>query len=388
MKKNFLLFVVFISLTSCKSTNVFNSGEVISSKPVEQIELNYFQNLPLVKVEINGKEYSFLFDTGAPTVISTEVYTKLGLQPAYEKNVSDSQKNRNKQIFTVLPEMKVGNLEYKNIGCVVMDLKDFEFKCIGIDGILGANQMALSFWKLDYLNGFAEVSSDLSNFDISDYNYTISFSSSSQKTPVVEFTTLGQKRHLTFDTGYSGRIKIYSNEILLNEIVDNEKYKISGVTSVGAYGTGQSSDEYCFKTDEINLGEMTFPDEIIETGKSTLLGNEFLREFIFVLDWKNNKVYLKRIQDKKEPEPSFGFGSRYVNDKLEIVAVLNKENNPIQLGDIITEINGKTFENLTYDKQCENYLNRIEKEVNLIDLTIKRGDSVHNFTLEKKLFFE
>lgn len=388
MKKIFVIFVAFVFVTSCKSVDVFNSGNVFSDKPIERVEINYFQNLPLVKVEINGKEYNFLFDTGAPTVISTEVYAELGLNPAYERNVGDSQNNHSKQIFTILPEMKVGNLEYKNIGCVVLDLKDFEFKCIGVDGILGANQMAFSFWKVDYLNGFAEVSSDLSGFDISDYDYTLSFSPKPQKTPLIEFTTLGQKRSLTFDTGYSGRIKMISNDALINEIANREKYKISGITSVGAYGAGNHSEEYSFKTNEMELGGISFSDEVIETGKSTLLGNEFLKEFVFVMDWKSNKIYFKRVQDKKEPVKSFGFGNRYINDKLEVTAVINKENNPIQIGDIILKINGKSFENLTYDEQCENYLNRIDKEVDVLDLTIKRGNSIHNFTLEKKHFFE
>lgn len=389
MKKTVILFIAFISLTACKSINIFNSGQVISSKPVEQIELNYFHDLPLVKVEINGKEYTFLFDTGAPTVISTEVYNELGLKPSYKRGVSDSQRNRNEQIFTILPEMKIGNLKYEDIGCVVLDLKDFEFKCIGIDGIVGANQMAFSFWRIDYLNGFAETTPDLSNFDLSDYDYTFSFFTRPQRTPLIEFNLFNQKRNMTFDTGYSGRFKMSANDVLLNEIANNEKkYRISGITSVGAYGTGNSSEEYCFKTNEISLGGVNFSDEIIETGKSTLLGNEFLKDFVFVLDWKNNKIYLKRVKDKEKQIKSFGFGSRYINGNLEVIMVLDKENNPVQIGDIILKMNDKSFENLTDEEQCENYRKKTEKEVDILDVTLKRGDSIHNLTLEKKIYLE
>ncbi|WP_435525282.1 hypothetical protein [Chryseobacterium indoltheticum] len=48
---------------------------------------------------MNGKMYQFLFDSGAPTVISTAIYNELNLKKKHRSKVTDSKKiNRNKSL--------------------------------------------------------------------------------------------------------------------------------------------------------------------------------------------------------------------------------------------------------------------------------------------------
>ncbi|MET3535066.1 retropepsin-like aspartic protease [Chryseobacterium limigenitum] len=170
-----LFLILFTILISAQGKRFFEEGEVQLKNPVEKINLTYASDLPFVKVNINGKTYNFLFDSGAPTVISNAIYSELNLEKKHKSKVKDSQKNKQEQIFTQLPEMLVDNVMFKNIGVVVMDFNSSELGCFKIDGILGANQMAKLFWRINYSENSIETTKDLANFDLKDYETVIPF---------------------------------------------------------------------------------------------------------------------------------------------------------------------------------------------------------------------
>ena len=74
-----LLFTFLILLNfGCNSSKSFyNSGLVNSKNEIEEIKIIIINDLPLCQVEIEGKTYNFLVDTGAPTVISDEIFLTL-----------------------------------------------------------------------------------------------------------------------------------------------------------------------------------------------------------------------------------------------------------------------------------------------------------------------
>ncbi|MEJ5106050.1 retropepsin-like aspartic protease [Chryseobacterium sp. MYb328] len=85
MKKIFYTLFIFSNLSLiAQGKKFFENGDVQLKSTVEKINLKYSTDLPFVKVSINGKIYNFLLDTGAPTVISTAVYTDLGLEKKYK----------------------------------------------------------------------------------------------------------------------------------------------------------------------------------------------------------------------------------------------------------------------------------------------------------------
>ncbi|WP_449398316.1 retropepsin-like aspartic protease [Chryseobacterium wanjuense] len=209
MKNIFCSFFTFCSLLiSAQGKRFFENGEVQLQNPVEKVNLRYSSELPFVKVNINGKTYNFLFDSGAPTVISSAIYSELNLEKKHRSKVKDSQKNKQEQIFTELPEMIVDNVVFKNIGAIVLDLNMAELGCFKVDGIIGANQMAKLFWRVNYSENSLEATKDLSLFDLKDYDIIIPFEAKTQKTPVIETKILDKTIDLTFDTGASGKLRI------------------------------------------------------------------------------------------------------------------------------------------------------------------------------------
>lgn len=384
MKKVLFIVLIFFTITvSAQGRKFFDKGEVILKNSVEKINLTFENEMPLVQVIINGKSYQFLFDTGAPTVISHSVYNEMNLKKKHKSKVEDSQENKQEQIFTELPEMTIDQVIFKNVGAMVMDLQGHEFGCLKIDGIIGANQMAKLFWRINYSENTLEATGDLKNFRVEDYETVFKFFSLSQKTPIIGSKILGKKINLTFDTGFTGGIKILDSEYdSKNTTV--KSVETFGVNSIGAFGAGKPVSSYHFRPKELELAQHKFQNEIVTTGNSSLLGNEFLKKFKFVIDWENNKIYLHRIIDTPSKMQSFGFAYRFIDLKAKVVLVFQQTNFPIQIDDEILSINDTSFENLNDVSSCEYLLNRVEKNFKSIKVKIKRGDQILDFTVDKK----
>ncbi|RNA62243.1 hypothetical protein D1631_10025 [Chryseobacterium nematophagum] len=385
-KALFSIFLIFTMTLSGQGRKFFESGEVQMKNPVEKINLTYANDLPFVEVSINGKMYNFLLDTGAPTVISTQLYKELNLKKKYEGKVKDSQKNKQNQIFTELPEMVIDQVIFKNMGAIVMDLSVSELGCFKVDGIIGANQMSKLFWRINYSENLIEATTDLSQFDYKDYDLVIPFESKTQKTPVIKTRILDKKAELTFDTGFSGRMKVF--DTTYNAKKAKKAIKTFGTNAVGAYGAGKPTVSYIFRTDKIALGNKEFLNEIVQTGNSSLLGNDFFKNYIFILDWEHSKIYMKQIQEKYSEMESFGFGYRFIDAKPVVTYVFQEEKIPLKIGDSILSINNVDLDHLDKESSCYYFINRVERNNKIIDVVVKRDSKIINFKLEKKLYLQ
>ncbi|RMZ59887.1 hypothetical protein D1632_09795 [Chryseobacterium nematophagum] len=385
-KTLFSIFLVFTITLSGQGRKFFESGEVQIKNAVEKINLTYANDLPFVEVSINGKMYNFLLDTGAPTVISTKVYKELNLKKKHEGKVKDSQKNKQNQIFTELPEMIIDQVIFKNIGAIVMDLSVSELGCFKVDGIIGANQMSKLFWRINYSENLIEATTDLSQFDYKDYDLVIPFESKAQKTPVIETRILDKKVELTFDTGFSGRMKVFDTTYNPKKV--QKAIKTFGTNAVGAYGAGKPAVSYIFRTDKIALGNKEFLNEIIQTGNSSLIGNDFFKNYRFILDWEHSKIYMKQIQEKYNEMESFGFGYRFIDTKPVVTYVFQEEKIPLKIGDSIVSINNVDLDHLDKESSCYYFINRVERNNKIIDVVVRRDSKIISFKLEKKLYLQ
>lgn len=115
------------------------------------------------------------------------------------------------------------------------------------------------------------------------------------------------------------------------------------------------------------------------------MGSEFLADYIFLMNWEDQVIYLKK--NKKTTQnlkiESFGYGSLFVNGKLQVVKIIEEANSPLKIGDEIQSIN-----NHVYTDVCAYVLDNQERELDEIELQIKRGKKVLNFTLYKEEFLD
>ena len=389
MKIRLLVTLLIVLTVGCKSSKrFFDSGYVNSKNEIEEINIYFINNLPLCQVEINGKTYNFLVDTGAPTAISDEIFQNLKLKESHKSSMTDSQNKKRQEKFVVIPQIKIGNLIFKDIGSAVIKIENNELKCFGFDGIVGANLLSHFFCEFNYQENKIVVSKNRAAFSLEKYNLIFNFNPKSQKTPIINGEIFDKKLSFTFDTGFAGNIKIPNDLEYYKNKISAEKLIISnGINSIGLYGKSDFNKSAELKT-TIYIDTTLFENELIDTGESTLIGNKFLKDYIFLIDWMTNKIYLKKIVTSEKQIKGFGFSYLFSNGKALVVSIIEDKNIPLNLGDEIVRIDDFDFTLIKSEDMCKYYLNKVEKDKEMIDITIKRDNNLQNFKLKKNTFLE
>lgn len=140
MKTLFRLRSMFILLLLCAGEYLYGAAE---GSGISAVTVGYADpaGVPVVKVVIAGKEYAFVFDTGAQkTCISDRIVEegKLVLRTTgdyvvgMEGNIS----------YAVIPSLTIGGAETGEVEAVVLPRDNASLQMLGVDGIVGADVLA------------------------------------------------------------------------------------------------------------------------------------------------------------------------------------------------------------------------------------------------------
>ena len=391
MKKSIALFSVLMVLHGgCGfGRKLVNGGEVVMQARTERVALEIKNDLLFCQVTIEGRPYTFILDTGAPTVISMELYEALGLKEERALKVVDSQKNKAKQIISVIPSLRLGNMEFRNIACVAIDLKAMSTACFGIDGFIGANLLSELIWQFDYANKEAIASRDITAFGVDTFDLALAFHEDNKKTPKVNGEVNGRKLSFTFDTGSSGHVSVFNDYAHHMEATNGERFITSyGSGALGIYGAAANERMFTMKQ-AVTLDGRTFEHQLIEGGKSNLLGNRFLKDHLFVLDWSTRRVYLDR-RPSAAPQVMEGFGMwyRFEEGRARVVEVVEGRSIPVQVGDEVLRIDTTDLVGLSAEDVCRYQLNKVERDKDRTHMRLVRGSDTLEVDLERQVFIE
>ena len=119
----------------------------------DTIPFEYVDGAIIVKAEINGKPYRFIFDTGAPTVIWTEAARELGLAKA---GVSSTTRDANGTAlgleYYAAERVQVGRLLVGQMNVAAIGTIAPALKCYANGGLLGWTFIRHYNWQIDYVH--------------------------------------------------------------------------------------------------------------------------------------------------------------------------------------------------------------------------------------------
>mgnify|MGYP003604364370 CR=1 FL=1 len=154
---------------------------------------------------------------------------------------------------------------------------------------------------------------------------------------------------------------------------ENKKYKNDNYIALGGLSTIKLGKKIpnrnisFYRDVPVMLNNNVYYSDISNENEfiSANLGLRFIKNFNWIFDFKNNKLYFKKLNTSKiiEPRADINYGAKDIDNKL--VVFLKKPNqNLFNLGDVITSYNNKP---ITIDNICEvkNELNTIYNWENL-----------------------
>ncbi|RZJ64507.1 MAG: hypothetical protein EOO50_15395 [Flavobacterium sp.] len=376
--KDFLLFAfsVFSTLGFCQTKDEIKKSTknrdtylfAVKAEPKkfdETIPSEYVTDEILIPVEINGKTYTFLFDTGAITVLSDDIVKQMGLQPVTSNRFIDSAGNTTDENFYMVPEIKLGSVAFKNVGVGSFDLDTFSrLLCRPIDGIFGSNIMRVCNWEIDYEKPSLRFSSDkIALPDANSVPFTQNFSGS----PDVIITTGGFNFRTSVDTGNNGSLDI-PNSLFEKSRLKNVP-RIAKSRGKGFYSLlgNAEQDEHTVMADSVYIGNVLLQRRIrVSPSPMYLLGNDFLSPFgRFVINYRKGELLLPKRQKELPPENTFGFTPLRENTKT-VVGVIwensDAQKSGLELDDEIISLDGTVLSGLSDMDWCEFRQNLIKNE--------------------------
>ena len=131
--------MVLIIHTSCSVswTDAIRYGEIDRISFSEKVDIEIENGLIFVPVQIEGHKYRFLFDTGAPFSISTDLQDALDYKVVSKGHIVDSGNNRKRVNYVLVDTVLIGSIPFINQTAFEGDFTSNPIlECLGIDGIL------------------------------------------------------------------------------------------------------------------------------------------------------------------------------------------------------------------------------------------------------------
>lgn len=388
----FFIFLVFLSTQVLAQSNEQTIEQLIKqgyhkmgNDSIESSPIIYKKNsLVFLKVIINGKEYLFLFDTGASIcLISEEIASQSAVQNTI--HFTDEFENKSKA-NVVLQNIQIGNSSFNNIVCVVNDMKTLTtLGCVKIDGIIGANLINLCNWKIDPAKNLLSFSkSTFKKQEISELELEIKYTGNGL--PLIKLNYDNTPFYTLIDFGFSDYLE------LNNDILKKSK-KIRKINQIKGFGIHSLTINSIIesKVSRLQIDTLRSESFTLINVPTTLneskpkIGSSLLKRYLVKLNSLEQKLILTPLQYIDSTTLSFPikFG---LNDLNEIIINFiweteDTKNLGLKIGQKVIKIDNKEFNNLSNSDLCE--LKDQLNQKSSINITILVGNKLREVQLSK-----
>ena len=373
-------------------------GEVAQSGYKVEIPFEMKLGLIILKVRIQGEDYDFLFDTGAPNVVTNELASKINLKPVGQNQTKGSQGHKEKVDYAYIDTLSIGGIQYLQTGTGIMDFnRSNEISCMEIDGILGANTMRNSIWQINYQKQIMTIVSHMDSLTFPANLDTIPFTTKATGTPVIDINVGSVVQHyVTLDLGSSGHIDLSHkmfNEILKKE-PDMPKNFAYGNSSSGIYGVGAPDTINYFKPDSIQFGTVQLANQICHASvkkTASTLGTRFFENYIVTLDWNQKHVILDKVKEYDHSEmENLGYSKLLYDGKLKIAKIYNgtEAAKQLQLFDEVIQEDSLSYVHIQKADYCKMILDTTNRKPLSKELIIERNGQKITVPLIRETFLK
>ena len=298
-----------------------------------------------VNVKIDGKDESFLFDTGASNIIVLDTT----LIKDYSKKerftlFKTKDPNGNLSTFYTPADIETNMFSYNN--CLVTVLPAVKSYCSNnyyyCKGIIGSSFFKQSIVK-KYLFDFDNLILKITTDKLTDKDYLEVKSKFFNNHFAIYLNINGYEEPFMFDTGNT----VYPLIIGSNSNIKPTNYiDFEGSDVIVGSGNLKTNSRYSNENDlfiskhKINT-PICFTSAVMK--KYNNMGLNFIMYFNWIVDFENKKVFFKRnnlILQKQDIIPKYKYLCMIINKKIKVIAKLKSEL-IYNVGDEITAVNNQ-----------------------------------------------
>lgn len=391
---SFVLCLSSIAMLGQGLSTALSQGNIMEGDFRQEIEMYSVKGLAFINVKINGQEFRFLIDTGAPNVISAKVAKSFMLPTVSYTAIRDAHGKIKKQQLVRIPELAIGEVDFINFAAIVSDFSQSPvFGCLQIDGIIGANMMRHAVWQIDYNNKQVIIANNLDQLGVNQQDYlTANFNTTKQYTPQFDITIRNTEiKNVMIDFGSSKGITVKENDFNKVYTAGNLPSAVSyGNTSIGLYGPVFKKVRHQ-KVNGVRMGQLNIHNPIIDVEKQTQnrIGTKILKNYTTILDWSSQTIFFSKQHRLASASrlTTTGLGYHLKDGKLVVGSLY--DNSPaqlagLQIGDVIMEMNGDNYYHISTVEYCELFLEETQAKPTATEVLVKRDNQVFSYVLAKK----
>lgn len=301
MKKLILssLLLSFI-LLACGTLKTLQQGSTSLTSFEKEFAFNYEKGFIFVPIEIQGKTYNFLYDTGAElSVLDLSLAEELNLKTLKRVKVRNAKDLAKKVKIVEVDNILLGDVEFLNTAALLMDVSAFSkyIRCEKVHGIIGNNLMRKANWQIDYQHQIMRLVSLDKNFATSQNALQTKMNANIVGNVKLNLTINNITETYTFDTGFNGFAQTGDTSLLKNT-TPITKVGVKGATFKGA----KMGETHLIKIDSFQLNGLNFiaPNYfVVKPDNGAVLGNEFYENFVLTLNWATDTLTLDPIHNPK-----------------------------------------------------------------------------------------
>lgn len=352
-----LLFTGLSTSVAQKPSDWINKDALQNKNFLDTIEFETIVNKIIIKVKIDSVERKFMFDTGAPCMIKSDILPLINHKFKEKRNLKDVRERVHEHSFITLDSLKIGNTKFINVPA--FDIKnenlDELFRCLDFDGIIGSNILNGLLIKIDYQKKLIILSDQSEAFLKRSKGGDLSISPYGK--PFIDIKISSKvKDKVLFDSGDDGFYSISNNSVSKFE---KSKFKLSDhLIDTIKISDSQSISKFLFR--DLKLCDVNFKDVVTITNSQSYsrIGSELLKYGSLVLNFKDKEfIYEPYDLNTKEirlPQGIRDFSIALDNGVMKISQLWPNSISRkmgIKEGDQLLELNGNKIES-----PCEFFL--------------------------------
>jgi len=375
----------------------FNQGETSAKDYFVAIEYETINKFLLIEGIIKGKTRRFLFDTGAPCMISQKLYEELNSSPILrEVTIYDSNQLVNTNKAILLNQIILGGIEFNNIPTIVSDNdSSIVFNCLKIDGIIGSNLLRNSIIQISSKEHRIYITDNPKKLDLKNKKSSSILLTPNQSNPYFWITIQNkrkQKVQVLFDSGANSFLSLSLRHFNAFNNRRRRPYEIlsnaKGNSNIGLHGLANDTAIFRLKSDNLQINQSIFTNVNIETTRNnnSIIGIELIDYGIVSIDYIHKKFYFEpHVAEKRDLNRRLFPVSPIVKDDKFVIGIVwdDQLKNKINVGDQIIAINNQDYENRAICEIVKQSNPLPEKDEMSITLKNEKG-IVNTFTLTRK----
>lgn len=298
----FIYPIILILLSSCatsKAVKYFKEGKTKQENFNVTLPFEIEKGWIIIPVEINNKNYNFLFDTGTPTLVSKELAESLNLKVIDSVSTFDVFNKTQTNQYTRIESIKIGKIDFVETVALINDFNSIPiWSSLNIDGFIGASLMQHAVWDIDFNKKQITITDNESKLSLPEKIIENKLFIGYAGIPSVACKINGQKVwNFNIDFGYNGDLVIpfseFEKQKEKGQIFDFTESKTSG--TIGIYGKQDNVRiSYTGIVNELEFGNFILKNQKVysEQYLGRRFGIDFFKNYRVILNWNSKKIKL------------------------------------------------------------------------------------------------